>query len=101
MAHLEVGLVDVVLRGACLLKLLMRSSYPRRRQRTRAWTRPAIAKHTAPENVPQLTSSTLIASEVAGRMNAASPARKKSTDPTWLITTIHQSVLRGSTRTRP
>ena len=52
---------------------------------------PASAKQAAPAKVPQFTRPTLIASEVAGRTNAASPARKNRTDPTWLMAAIHQS----------
>ena len=55
-----------------------------------AWRTPPTAKHIAPANVPQLTIPALIAWSVAGRMNAARPARKNRTEPSWLTATTHQ-----------
>ena len=66
-----------------------------------AWMTPPIAKQTAPANVPQLTRAMSSVSEVAGRTKAASPARKKSTDPNWLTATTHQSISRGRNTTCP
>ena len=69
--------------------------------RSNSWITPPIAKHTAPANVPQLTRPTSSASDVAGRVKAATPARKKRTEPTWLTATIHQPSRGRRTPIRP
>ncbi len=58
--------------------------------RSTSWSAPPTTKQTAPAKVPQSTRPRSIAVEVAGRVNAATPARKNSTDPSWLTATIHQ-----------
>ena len=57
---------------------------------SKTWMTPPTAKQTAPANVPQLTSPTSTALEVAGRVKAASPARKNRIEPSWLTATTHQ-----------
>ena len=59
---------------------------------SKTWMTPPTANRAAPANVPQLTSPASMALSVAGRVNAASPARKNRIEPSWLTATTHQPI---------